>query len=223
MSVANNGKEALDLLYRQHFDCVLMDMQMPVMDGLEATRLIRADAGMAGMPVIAMTANVSNADRERCRAVGMDDFVSKPFKSHVLYATVAKWLTAGQDLSGVSVAPSTGISSAGDADIIDLSILEEMMSAHPERIPEMAHRFVASTQADIAEIEKALERSDMEALSALAHRTKSPARMVGAIGFANLCQSLENCVRSGNIERTRDIVNQLTPLLQQIRQKIAAL
>ncbi len=179
VSVANNGKEALDLLYRQHFDCVLMDMQMPVMDGLEATRLIRADAGMAGMPVIAMTANVSNADRERCRAVGMDDFVSKPFKSHVLYATVAKWLTAGQDLSGVSVAPSTGISSAGDADIIDLSILEEMMSAHPERIPEMAHRFVASTQADIAEIEKALERSDMEALSALAHRTKSPARMVG--------------------------------------------
>jgi len=223
VSVASNGKEAFDLLHQQQFDCVLMDMQMPIMDGLEATRLIRADLAMAGMPVIAMTANVSYGDRGRCLAAGMDDFVSKPFKPHALYSTLAKWLSTRQSFPGVPVAPSAEMTLAGNPDIIDLSILAEMMGTHPERIPEFAHRFIASTTIDIDEIEKALARNDMEELGALGHRAKSPARMVGAIGFADLCQALENCAHNGDIEEARDIVNQLRPLLQQISRKIETL
>ncbi|MDD5179778.1 MAG: ATP-binding protein [Gallionellaceae bacterium] len=90
--VANNGEEALDLLRQEPFDCVLMDVQMPGMDGLEATRLLRADAALAGIPVIALTANASNEDRGRCLASGMNDFIGKPFKPNNLYATLAKWL-----------------------------------------------------------------------------------------------------------------------------------
>ncbi len=90
VSVANNGQEALALLRKEHFDCVLMDVQMPVVDGLEATRLIRADATLAKIPVIALTANALSEDRERCLAAGMNDFISKPFKPDNFYTTIAK-------------------------------------------------------------------------------------------------------------------------------------
>ncbi|MHB0925667.1 MAG: PAS domain-containing hybrid sensor histidine kinase/response regulator [Gallionellaceae bacterium] len=76
--IAQNGKEAIDLLIDDHFDCVLMDIQMPVMDGFETTRLIRANPALAGIPVIAMTASASGEDRERCLAAGMNDFIGKP-------------------------------------------------------------------------------------------------------------------------------------------------
>lgn len=223
VSTANNGKEALDLLYRQHFDCILMDMQMPVMDGLEATRLIRSNAAMAGMPVIAMTANVTNGDRERCLAIGMDDFVSKPFKPSALYATLANWLSARSSLPVSFASSAAAATLAGDPEIIDLSVLAEMMGEHPERIPQFAHRFLASSRADMAEMERALESNDMAALVALGHRAKSPARMVGAMGWARLCQELEHCARNGNAEQARDIVSQLHSLLQQISRKIESM
>ncbi len=90
--VANNGKEALDMLQLEQFDCVLMDVQMPVMDGYEATRQIRAQPVLAGLRVIAMTANAESQDRERCLNVGMDDFLSKPVMPELLYAMIAKWV-----------------------------------------------------------------------------------------------------------------------------------
>jgi signal transduction histidine kinase/CheY-like chemotaxis protein len=93
---ANNGKEALAWLARQHFDVVLMDMQMPEMDGLEATRRIRQQEREAGLgarlPIIAMTANAMSADRERCLEAGMDDYISKPFKPDDLYDALARTL-----------------------------------------------------------------------------------------------------------------------------------
>ena len=96
--VANNGKEALDLLRQERFDCVLMDAQMPVMDGLQATRILRADAALASIPVIALTASASGEERERCLAHGMNDFVSKPFKPADLYTTIAKWVSSGTQI-----------------------------------------------------------------------------------------------------------------------------
>jgi len=89
---AGNGQEALDALLRDRFDCILMDVQMPVMDGLEATRRIRADVAIAATPVIALTANASDADRRMCLEAGMDDFLTKPIAPKSLYATLARWL-----------------------------------------------------------------------------------------------------------------------------------
>jgi PAS domain S-box-containing protein len=95
VSVAANGSEALEALRRERFDCVLMDLQMPVMDGLEATRRIRADAGMRDTVVIAMTANASVEDRTRCLAAGMDEFVTKPVEPGQLADTIARCLALG--------------------------------------------------------------------------------------------------------------------------------
>ena len=111
ISIANNGQEAIEILSRENFDCVLMDIQMPVMDGLNAVKLIRSDPALAELKVIAMTANASNSERDSFLALGMDDFISKPFDPVVLYTTVAKYLSARSQPS-----PSDFIIPATDTD-----------------------------------------------------------------------------------------------------------
>ncbi len=89
---AFNGQEALNALAKQDFDCVLMDCQMPVMDGYEATRQIRKQEKFKNMPVIGMTANAMQGDREKVLAAGMNDYISKPFKIDVMFATLTRWI-----------------------------------------------------------------------------------------------------------------------------------
>jgi signal transduction histidine kinase/CheY-like chemotaxis protein/HPt (histidine-containing phosphotransfer) domain-containing protein/CHASE1-domain containing sensor protein len=91
--VANNGKEAIDLLLKEHFDCVLMDVQMPVMDGYETTRLIRAHPKLSATLIIAMTANAGRGDQERCLDAGMDEFVTKPIAPKLLFNMLSKWMS----------------------------------------------------------------------------------------------------------------------------------
>ena len=90
--VANNGREALEMLRGERFDLVLMDVQMPEMDGLEATRTIRGDSALKDIPIVALTANALKSDEENCLASGMNDFLTKPIRAEKLEAAVAKWL-----------------------------------------------------------------------------------------------------------------------------------
>jgi CheY-like chemotaxis protein len=94
VSVACNGKEALDALATGHFDAVLMDCQMPVMDGYTATRTLRQDKSLQDLPVIAMTANAMMGDREAALAAGMNDHIAKPINIDEMFATLARWLPA---------------------------------------------------------------------------------------------------------------------------------
>src|SRR5262249_47249975 len=96
VTVVNNGKEALDALSREHFDLILMDVQMPEMDGFETTFAIRADESWYGrrMPIVAMTAHAMEGDRERCLEAGMDDYITKPLRAAALMRVVA---SLGQD------------------------------------------------------------------------------------------------------------------------------
>ncbi len=97
---ANNGREALDALRREPYDIILMDMQMPVMDGLEATRIIREnEEENARIPIIAMTANAMKGDKEKCFEAGMDDYLSKPIKPEELEAVILKWIHSNQAIS----------------------------------------------------------------------------------------------------------------------------
>jgi len=222
--VAENGKEAIDLLQKEHFDCVLMDLQMPVLDGFEATRLIRANPVLAKIPVIAMTANASDEDRERCLAAGMDDFISKPFKPYALYSTVARWLSARpqqEPLPGTSATPVAETTWTGDPDVIDLAVLAELVGDDKLKMREFALKFLASVRGDMKEIEAALERNDLAALGALGHHVKSPARMTGAIGFARLSQELENYGKSGgNVKQAQEIIIQMYAVLDRINERI---
>ena len=221
--LATNGEEALDLLSKETFDCVLMDMQMPDMDGLEATRQIRTNPALEKIPVIAMTANVSDEDRKRCLAAGMDDFIGKPFMLDKFYATIAKYLPVREHQEFISTMPVASILKtppAGDPNVIDFAVLAEWVGNDQIKMNNFAYKFIDSTKEDIAQIEDALERNDMAAVSDLGHRAKSGANFVGAIGFYNLCQALEKGRGSMDAKQARSIVNKLRPLLERIREEI---
>ncbi|WP_198421343.1 ATP-binding protein [Candidatus Nitrotoga sp. AM1P] len=228
--IANNGKEALELLIKKHFDCVLMDMQMPVMDGLEATRQIRANPELVATRIIAMTANAGRENWTRCFDAGMDDFITKPIEFQLLLTTLAKWLVQRSDravpvpatASFLESAPmkTTAAGSASDPSIIDLSILTKILGNHPDKIRKYVMMFLDLTQEAIVEIETALAHEDMATLSALGHRTKSSARTVGAMGFGELCQALEQLKSGEDTEKARDIVVQMRALLAQISESI---
>ncbi|CAG0939073.1 partial Sensor histidine kinase RcsC, partial [Gallionellaceae bacterium] len=239
--VANNGEEALDLLQQEEFDCVLMDVQMPVMDGFEATRRIRLEPALGGLRVIAMTANAEPEDRVRCLAAGMDDFLTKPILPDLLYATLAKWVAGrvcalAQQRTGerrtragrrardrapaataLRAVPIAATPKANDPAIIDLTVLARMVGNDPAKIRKFALKFLTSAQEGLDEIQAALARKDMAAVAALGHRIKSPAKTVGALGFAELCQTLEQCKHAADAEQAQSILSQLYSLLAQIR------
>ena len=107
VTVAGNGNEALQRLINESFDAVLMDLQMPELDGLEATRLIRQDRALATLPVIAMTAHAMSGDKERCLAAGMSDYTAKPIDPDALFAVLEKWLGAKDSASGEATSSGT--------------------------------------------------------------------------------------------------------------------
>jgi CheY-like chemotaxis protein/HPt (histidine-containing phosphotransfer) domain-containing protein len=222
VSVAQNGQEALDMLRREPFDCVLMDVQMPGMDGLEAMRQIRADRTFGGARIIALSANASGDDRERCLVAGANDFIGKPFRLDDFYATLARWLPEPRQKEVVPAQPrgQAATMPAGDPAIIDFAVLGELVGNDSKKIRSFALKFIESSREDVAGIEEAMGRNDLAAATGLGHRAKSPARMAGATGFADLCQALENCADDGNPERARTIVSQLRPLLERIAERV---
>jgi len=211
VTIASNGRQALEWLRKMRFDCVLMDMQMPLMDGLEATRLIRTDPAWAGLPVIALTANTQQEDRDICFAAGMDDFISKPFLPEQFYTTISKWLKPS--------AADAKVESA-DSGLIDFSVLAKTVGADPAKLKKFSFMFVASARQSMAEIDAALAREDAAALGALGHGAKSAARSVGAMGYADLCQALEQAGKSGELCGAKEIVLQLRLLLLQIEAEV---
>ncbi len=246
--LANNGKEALDLLRQAQFDCVLMDVQMPVQDGMEATRHIRADPLLAAIPVIAMTANATNEDRNRCIDGGMDDFITKPIQPALLYAIIAKWLPqrstasllktpptsppqiTAKPLAPEPIAPQATYAEpitapeAATTDVatnaIDLSILATLLNFNQEKVQKFAQKFILSSEQGLEELNNAILQQNFTKMADIGHRMKSAARTVGAIGFGDLCEALEQLKISGNLAQAHLISQQLWSLLQQITEQV---
>ncbi len=224
--VAQNGLEALDLLAKTGFDLVLMDVQMPVMDGLQATRLIRLDPQLAGLRVLAMTANATSDDRDRCMAAGMDDFITKPIQSAMLCQAVAHWLP-GRPQQAVQAddneQPPPRPTMVGDPQVIDLAILARLLAFDQDKVRKFAFKFLQTTQAGFDDMETALAAGDVQRVRELGHRIKSSARTVGALGMGDLCLALEN-LPAASPEReqaeARALLSRLWPLLEKITEHI---
>ncbi len=234
VTVVGNGREALLRLQHDLFDCVLMDVQMPEMDGLEATRLIRADATLKDMIVIAMTANAWTEDQQQCLDAGMNDFISKPVKPSYLYATISQWinnkshnkLDQKQFVQVVSTEEIHALSGNAnwfchDPEIIDLRILAESLGDDIDKLREfVATRFVESSQKGINEMKAALNLEDISMLRSLGHKFKSSAKTVGAMGFAELCLAMEKLPEDNFYPDAKELIEKMQSLLLEIARRV---
>ncbi|MBC7404859.1 MAG: response regulator [Cytophaga sp.] len=223
--VAENGRQALDLLALEKVDCILMDIQMPIMGGLEASRLLREMPGLADLPVIAITANAMKEDRLHCLSAGMNDFISKPFSPALFYSTILRWLSPGINHPAVDVASALAVQTtsdiAPDKNVnIDLAILGKFFSKAPEKVGIFALKFIASAHKAIAELEAARQHHKLDDICAIGHRLKSSARTVGANGFADLCHELEQLKHGGDVVQAENLLVQLPLLLINIEQEV---
>jgi len=196
VEVVGNGREAVDAVEaarRGHpFDLVLMDVQMPEQDGLSATKELRA-LGHRALPIVALTANVSTGERERCMAAGMSGYLAKPFKPHELYATVEGW--SAETASSAAVGPDA-------AAPVDLAGFREMLDASgiTEAGPKLIAAFLADAPPRIAAMRDAAAAGDLKALATHAHRVASAAGTIYARELSQLLRAAEDAAGEGNME-----------------------
>ncbi len=194
--LANNGAEALELLRKVEFDCVLMDMHMPLMDGLETTRRVRTELQLPDLPVLAMTANATTESRLRCIEAGMNDFISKPVQPALMYQTVAHWLSrdAARGAPGAEAAQTMqdpAQAAGAGSPVFDISVLSALLGDDLPKVRKFAHKFLLSSQEGVRDMEAALVSGEVQAVRDLGHRIKAAARSVGAFRMADLCEDLE--------------------------------
>ncbi|MEQ9238692.1 PAS domain S-box protein [Coleofasciculus sp. E2-BRE-01] len=218
--VANNGQEALESLRRKSYQVVFMDVQMPEMDGLEATRRIRAEWSSACQPwIIAMTAHAMQGDREQCLQVGMNDYISKPIRPEALVQVLTTYAQVldqeGRDSitdysEDVSVPEITSDSSATPA--LDQQVLQDLREIagddYEGLIAEVIDSYLEDSPPRVQAIRSAIAHDDANALHQSAHALKSSSLTIGATGLAKLCAELEALGRTGNLEGAATLISQ---------------
>lgn len=200
VTVASKGLDALALLKSTSFDVVLMDVQMPEMDGYEVTRCVRSEPSLKDLPVIAMTAHAMARDRELCAAAGMNDFVSKPFEPQVLFSVVSKWLKAS-DTDSPEVPAADAITSG-----VSIELGLSRCLGKTELYEKIVRRYLTSRAQMPEEIQAALEAGDRESAMRIAHSLISTAGIIGATGLSQASRALQIAIESGEVERARALL-----------------
>jgi PAS domain S-box-containing protein len=214
--VAANGLEALQALERQPYDLVLMDVQMPELDGLDATRRICERWPSQVRPrIIAMTANAMAEDREACFAAGMDDYVAKPIRLDELAAAVSR----ARPLEHADAVPEERAGSGLDESAVD-SLRELGGDAF---LAELIDTFLSDAPALLTALRESHTHGDAQALRRTAHTLKSNGRTFGAARFSELCLEVEERARSGDLDRIDDLFEEIEREYAALEQTLAAL
>ncbi|MFI4880314.1 MAG: response regulator [Steroidobacterales bacterium] len=223
---ANDGREALQMLADTHYDAVLMDCEMPVMDGLAATRELRRTAGQGPrLPVIALTADATSEARAACVNAGMDDYLTKPFTRAALHATLARWVAAASAAAAVTAtAAEPGAADPAAELLLDRATLAALR-ALPSRgarnmLTHIATGYLADSQDMLAQIERAVQAREASALARAAHAWRSCNGHVGALGLMRLCRELEQCGRAGDLTAAPELLGQVHRLYPRVREEL---
>jgi signal transduction histidine kinase/DNA-binding response OmpR family regulator/HPt (histidine-containing phosphotransfer) domain-containing protein len=243
--LAGNGLEALQAVRRQQYDVVLMDMQMPEMDGLEATRILRRELADGLQPyVVAMTANAMPGDREICMAAGMDDYISKPIHideliralktSHSLSdAPVVKkpHEQAVPDLIGnaelkKTLEPVSGEAAAGEKTFLDLTVLQNlqtMVGSGFDGLEKLIISFLEDAPLLLSDLKQTIAAGDSAGIRRLAHSLKSNGADFGAPVFSDLCKELEILGKSGQLDGAAGRFDQIEAEYKKVETALRAI
>lgn len=219
--VANNGLEALNALEQKTYDIILMDMQMPEMDGLEATRRIVDKYDESSRPyIIALTANAMQGDRERCIAAGMNDYISKPIRMEDLHEAFDRCPVKpkAEEAAGEEEEAST---------VINFQVLDELVAMLGNDIDfasGLIHDFLEDGEDLLGNIRSALEGGNAAELERAAHTLKSSSATFGAIEAAQVCKELEEQGKHGQLDKagTQAKLGELEKLFKTVSKELLA-
>ncbi len=225
---ALNGREAIREITEKDYDLVFMDCQMPVMDGYEATEVIRRMERESYLPIIAITANALTGDREKCLAAGMDDYLSKPFRQAEVLTMLETWsgkkhhkvlsesssTDPKQDVSKYEELPGESVDTAVDTGgVLDLSVLDAFRALQVEGAPDVLTRLVgvylSSSDGLITELREGAEEKDFEKIQNSAHSLKSSSANVGAIQLSEFSKELEFGCRNKTLLDAAELVEKI--------------
>lgn len=223
VEVASNGKEAVDILSQKQFDIVLMDVQMPIMDGYEAARVVRQDLKL-DVPIIALTANALKGEAEKCLSAGMNDFVSKPFDETTLLKVLSKWLKSRTLIEAVE-AKEEELEKELAEPVYDLSKLESISRGDQSFMKKVLGIFVDQTPSAVEEIKFTASSGDYETMGKIAHRIKPSLDNLGIKSMYQIIRDIEKYEENGTdpqglklqIEQLETTVN---TVVEDIKKKI---
>lgn len=233
--VVGNGKEVLDLLKHIHYDIILMDCQMPEMDGYEATAAIRQlDSAKSKIVIMAMTANAMKEDRDRCLASGMDDYLSKPIRKEDLAHKLAAWerkissqnAIATSEISEVPITadhtihdslPELDLNISASLPLIDWTYIDDLADGSEEFKTELLQTFVDSTSKSLEQLEVAIAANDYQTISRVAHFIKGSASNLGIISIEAIASNLQLIGHNQKDANMVEILKKMQFLLTQIQ------
>jgi CheY-like chemotaxis protein len=217
VAVADDGQEAVDLWNQQSFDLILMDVQMPVIDGLDATRIIRHREQTTGghIPIVALTAHALKGDRERCLGVGMDGYISKPVRRYELYQAIKDFFPHG------SSEKNSAAADAGDLPEVAWDAALEAVEGHEDVLRGVAQAAIEELPQLVEGLENALQERNAELVSRLAHTIKGTLRMFGGSRAGDLALAIEQSGKSGKLKGVAPLAVQLKQGIDQFCQSLA--
>jgi signal transduction histidine kinase/DNA-binding response OmpR family regulator len=220
--LAANGLEALDAMERQTYDLVLMDMQMPEMDGLETTRQIHQRwQGKLHPYIVAMTANAMEGDRETCLAAGMDDYISKPIRVQSLIEALER----GAAHVRTQIEEQT-VNDKPTGDYLSQASLDNlwnMVGGDTEVLAELVNTFLEDAPVLLGDLRRAVEMGDAGTVRLKAHSLKSNGADFGALGFSEMCRQMEMMGKSGQLEGAQALLRQLEAEYRQVEAALVAM
>ncbi len=227
-TLASNGQEALAILAGQDFDVVLMDMQMPVMDGLTATRALRAREAAEGRKrqlVIALTANALAGDREMCLEAGMDDYIAKPVTFDALRTAFTRWMPSGRPATPTSETAVTGDVASTDPTlpVFDVGVLRATLGeSAADVLPVVLSSYLAEAGANVTTIAAIGDDFDRPLIARLLHNLKSSSAAIGAQAFSSVCRAAEQAARDDDWDAVRQQIPELVAAFEPVRAAVAA-
>jgi CheY-like chemotaxis protein len=224
--VVTNGREAVDAVARVRYALVLMDCQMPELDGIEATARIRTregDQASRRLPIIAMTANAMQGDREKCLAAGMDDYLAKPVKLEQLEAMLARWIP-GQPVPNAQKGPVLSEPRAPGHECVDAAVLEELhqLDRSCGLLSTLITHFLDDMPTRLATLQAALQQGDAGALARVAHEVNGASGTLGVRRMRQLCVELQALGKAKELGKAGALLAQLVSEFEVVRQRLLA-